>query len=80
MIWVGKKFKEDGVISKPMIQTVNDMIERTSRVTGKSPEWVFDHGFAYTKPKTAIPMHVLLGAAGAGGAAAASAGGETKQQ
>jgi hypothetical protein len=34
VIWIGK-YLEDGVIPPPMIQVVNEMIERTSRITGR---------------------------------------------
>lgn len=74
LMWVGKKYRETGEISAPMIQEVNNMIERTSRLTGRSPEEVFKKGFAYKDPKTAIPLYGFLGAAGAGAAAAAAGG------
>lgn len=55
--WAGFKNYE----GKPMITEVNEMIERTSRLTGKSPEEVL-RGFI----RGNMPMYGLLGATTAG--------------
>ena len=55
--WAGFK----GYQGKPMITEVNEMIERTSRLTGASPEEVL-RGFI----TGSMPMYGLLGATTAG--------------
>lgn len=38
--WAGSKYLKDGSQPAPMMQTVNELIERTSRVTGLDPDEV----------------------------------------
>ena len=42
--WGGYKYTKSGYVGKPMIQIVNEAIERTSRLTGASPEEVVRKG------------------------------------
>ena len=59
--WAGVK----GIEGKPMIQFVNESIERTSRVTGKTPEQVVKDSLVNAKS----PLYSLLTGLGLGGAA-----------
>ena len=65
--WAGAKYLKDPKRypgSKPMIQEVNEAIERTSRITGLSPKDVVVEGFI----KSRIPIYGLAGAAVLAGA------------
>jgi hypothetical protein len=65
--WAGlKKFKEGDRYpgAKPMIKEVNEMIERTARVTGLTPQQVLVEGLM----KSRIPMYGVAGASLLGGA------------
>ena len=55
--WAGKKGMKEG---KPMIQDVNESIERTSRMTGLTPKEVVKWGIIHSR----IPMYGFMGAAG----------------
>jgi hypothetical protein len=52
---------------KPMIQDVNESIERTSRMTGLTPKEVVKWGIIHSR----IPMYGFMGAAGLEAAAGA---------
>jgi hypothetical protein len=62
--WAGEKDAKTkgGYKSKPMISFVNETIERTSRLTGMSPEEVVRRGLV----RSEIPLYGIMGAAGAG--------------
>jgi len=65
--WAGaKKIKEGDKYkgSKPMVQEVNESIERTARITGLTPEQVFVEGMV----KSRIPILSVAGAAFIAGA------------
>ena len=50
VMWAGIKLpKEPSYVPKPMIQIVNEAIERTSRLTGMSPEEVVEEGLVKGK-------------------------------
>jgi len=50
VMWAGIKMpKEAGYVPRPMIDIVNDAIERTSRLTGASPDEVVEHGIVRAK-------------------------------
>ena len=69
--WAGIK----GIEGKPMIQFVNEAIERTSRVTGKTPAQVVKDSLINAKS----PLYSLLTGLGLGGAAMSQAPGEQTQ-
>ena len=69
--WAGIK----GIEGKPMIQFVNEAIERTSRVTGKTPAQVVKDSLINAKS----PLYSLLMGLGLGGAAMSQAPGEQTQ-
>ena len=49
-MWAGIKLPKDpSYVPKPMIQIVNEAIERTSRLTGLSPEEVVEEGLVKGK-------------------------------
>ena len=56
--WAGLK----GTNGKPMMQQVNEMIERTSRVTGQTPQEVLKGFITKTKPMYSVAPVGLLGA------------------
>ena len=61
----------EGYRATPMIQHVNETIERTSRLTGLSPAEVVRRGLV----RAEIPLYGVPGLVGAGGLAAAASGG-----
>ena len=66
--WAGAKKQREGPRypgSRPLIEEVNQMIERTSRVTGLSPDEVVVQGFVHSR----IPMYGIGGAVVMGAAA-----------
>jgi len=70
--WSGFKNMKDPKYTrgKPFIETINDSIERTSRLTGMSPQDVLSRGVI----RGEIPLYALLGSVGAGAAAKQSFG------
>ena len=58
--WAGYKMSKDpSFIPKPMIRIVNEAIERTSQVTGLSPEVVLKEAVIYSR----MPLYSAAGAA-----------------
>jgi hypothetical protein len=53
VMWAGIKMPKDATyIPRPMISTVNDAIERTSRLTGTSPDEVVEYAITRAKRPT----------------------------
>jgi hypothetical protein len=67
--WSGAKNLKDPTYTsgQPFMQTINESIERTHRLTGMPREEIVRRGIIHGK----IPIYGLLGAVGLGGAAAA---------